>query len=303
MSVNSVKGTLKCRRCSVCMGYGCIAQLPGLGGVFNNKNFQLNCSAWKKLEKNAEADGKLEEIKNIEFSPAQIMCAPVTGSCENIGYANEQDFYFPYFNESRKLGFGVCAGDGFPDEKIKFGIAAVKKIREEIQPDFQAAFFFKPYPDEKLFERLEWTENLASHIGIDIDAYNIITMRNKVNLEQKTAGQINELRKKSGLPFVIKGVFTQKNLELVKECKPEVALVSNHGGRVETDEGSSADFLVNYGSLLKDYCGEIWVDGGIRSKLDVQTALYYGASKVLVCRPIITAVFDDETAKLSATFL
>ena len=53
----------------------------------------------------------------------------------------------------------------------------------------KAAFFLKPYPQEKLFERIEWIRPYASHIGIDIDSYNIVTMRNLVNLERKAAAK------------------------------------------------------------------------------------------------------------------
>lgn len=299
------KGQLKCRHCKECLGFGCIDQLPGLGGVFHNKNFQLNCSAWKDLQKRAEADGTIEKIRQIEFSPSQIMCAPVTGSVENIGYANEEDFYFPYFNESRKAGFGVCVGDGCPDEKLEFGIEAVKKIREEFDPDFKAAFFLKPYPQEILFRRLEKVLPYASHLGIDIDAYNIATMRNKVHLEKKTAADLEALRSLAGrlaggkpLPFVIKGIFTPEDLQLVRDFRPEVAFVSNHGGRVETREGSSADFLLGHADQLHECCSEVWVDGGIRCALDVQTAIYYGADRVLAARPIIQSVFDNQTKNL-----
>ena len=298
-------GTLKCRRCPECKGFGCIDQLPGLGGVFHNKNFQLNCSAWKDLQKKAEADGTLEQIKKIDFSLSKVMCAPVTGSQENIGYEHEEDFYFPYFNTSREAGFGVCVGDGCPDEKLEYGIEAVKKIRAEYDSDFKAAFFLKPYPQKVLFERLKKVVPYASHIGVDIDAYNIVTMRNKVHLEKKTAADLEELRAVvkelrggEGLPFVVKGVFTDEDLALVRDFRPEVALVSNHGGRVETRDGSSADFLAAHASELKKSCQEIWVDGGIRTKLDVQTALYYGASHVLIARPIIRAVFDGNKYEL-----
>ena len=299
----NTKGTLKCRRCPECTGFGCIDQLPGLGGVFHNKNFQLNCSAWKTLQKKAEKEGRLEEIKKIDFSLSQIMCAPVTGSQENIGYENERDFYFPYFNESRLAGFGVCVGDGCPDEKLDFGIEAVKKIREQFDPDFKAAFFLKPYPQPVLFERLKKIIPFASHIGIDIDAYNIVTMRNKVYLEKKTARDLSELRDfAKKIPFVIKGVFTAEDLALVQEFCPEVALVSNHGGRVETREGSSADFLALHADELKKYTSEVWVDGGIRNAVDVQTAIFYGADRVLVGRPLIRAVFDDKMAEFSNAF-
>ena len=118
-------------------------------------------------------------------------------------------------------------------------------------------------------------------------------MRNLVNLEQKTAEQLLQIKNKINVPFVIKGVFTQKDLELVQKVQPDVVYISNHGGRVETEIGSSADFLVKNAQLLKNYCKEIWIDGGIRSKLDIQTAIFYGASQVIMARPFIHATFNN----------
>jgi L-lactate dehydrogenase (FMN-dependent) and related alpha-hydroxy acid dehydrogenases len=112
-------------------------------------------------------------------------------------------------------------------------------------------------------------------------------MRNKVHLEKKTATQLNDLRRVAKIPFVIKGVFTREDLDLVKEMKPDAALVSNHGGRVETEEGSSADFLREHIQELRKYCGAVWVDGGIRTKEDVVAAKALGADQVLLARPLI----------------
>ena len=283
------QGDLKCHRCPVCDGYGCPGMLPGLGGVFEGKNFQLNCEGWKELY-----NTKKEEISKIAFNAKQLRCGPVTGAVENIGYAEEGDFYLPYLKNAVEAGFGLCVGDGCPDEKLKLGTTAVQKL------ETKAAFFLKPYPQEKLFERVEWIRPYASHIGIDIDSYNIVTMRNLVHLERKTADQLEEFRSHTKLPFVIKGVFTEDDIALVCEVKPEVVYISNHGGRVETRIGSTAQFLAEHAQELKKSCKEIWVDGGIRTREDIQTALYYGADQVIMARPLIRATFDghyDETVR------
>ena len=221
-----------------------------------------------------------------------LRCGPVTGAQENIGYNNEEDFYFPYLHNAAKNNIGICVGDGYPDHKLHYGVNAMKKIAAE-NPSKKAAFFLKPYPQEKLFERIEWVLPHAEYIGIDIDSYNIVTMRNLVNLEQKTAEQLLQIKNKINVPFVIKGVFTQKDIQLVKEVQPDVVYISNHGGRVETEIGSSADFLVEHAPVLKNYCKEIWIDGGIRSKLDIQTAIFHGASQVIMARPFIHATFNN----------
>lgn len=297
------EGELKCHRCAICDGYGCPGMLPGLGGVFEGKNFQLNCEGWKELFDEACRRGAGDEIRSIPVRPELLRCGPVTGAVENIGYAKEEDFYLPYLMNAAQAGLGLCVGDGCPDEKLKLGTAAVKYLAENtvvecpqsgyIETTVKAAFFLKPYPQEKLFERIEWIRPYASHIGIDIDSYNIVTMRNLVNLERKTAAQLEDFREHTKLPFVIKGVFTDEDIELVREVRPDVVYISNHGGRVETRIGSTANFLAEHAAELKKYCKEIWVDGGIRTREDIQTALYYGADQVIMARPLIRATFDD----------
>ncbi len=286
MQLKNFAGELKCYRCSECNGRGCPGRLPGLGGVFESKNFQLNCDSWKNLRKDIISKGREEELSAISVKAENLRCGPVTGAVENIGFSNEGDFYLPYLKGTFDAGAGLCIGDGCPDEKLKFGIQAVKDLNT------QGAFFFKPYPQERLFERIEWAKSNASFMGLDIDSYNIVTMRNLVNLEKKTAVQLKEFRERIKVPFVIKGIFTEEDVELVKQVKPDVVYISNHGGRVETRIGSTGEFLVQYGAELKNYCGEIWIDGGIRCKDDVQTAMYYGAAQVIVARPFIRSVFD-----------
>ena len=259
--------------------------LPGLGGVMGGVNFQANCADWKALAGTVSS----EALDAVEVLPSKLRCGPVTGAVENIGFANEGDFYYPYLKNAYDAGFGLCIGDGCPDEKLKFGIAAVEKIGTNLD----AAFFLKPYPQDRLFERIEWIGSHARYIGIDIDSYNILTMRNLVNLERKTAAQLEEFRKRAGVPFVIKGVFTDEDIELVKEVHPDVVYISNHGGRVETRKGSTADFLAAEGSKLKKYCDQLWIDGGIRTRRDIQTALYYGADQVIMARSPIRATFDE----------
>ncbi len=260
-----------------------------MGGVFGGKNFQLNCSDWEKFGVSA---GQSAEFKRIRLLPEKIMCGPVTGAVENIGYENESDFYLPYLRAAVSAGIGLCVGDGYPDEKLDFGVGAVRTL-SAINPGLKAAFFLKPYPDEKLFERIPLVAPYAAFVGIDIDSYNIATMRSLVHLERKTASQLMEFRKRTGLPFVIKGVFTDDDIELVRLVRPDVVYISNHGGRVETRIGSTAEFLVKNSELLRNFCGEIWVDGGIRTPENVRTALFFGADKVIAARPFIKSLFLD----------
>ena len=298
--VDNMNSNLKCYRCAECDGFGCPNMIPGLGGVMDGKNFQLNVQGWAKLFSIAQTHNDDKKILQIQISPEKLRCGPVTGAVENIGYQNEEDFYFPYLSNADKSGFGLCVGDGCPDEKLAFGLKAIQKIKCKHKPK-SVAFFLKPYPQKKLLERVDFVQEDADFIGIDIDSFNIATMRNLVNLEKKSAENLIEIKNHTDKKFVIKGVFTSEDIELVQKVQPDVVYISNHGGRVETRIGSTAEFLYENAKILKENCAEIWIDGGIRTKKDIQTALFYGASQVILARPLIRATFDNFYKKFTKT--
>ena len=273
--------TFKCHFCKICNGKGCINDLPGMGGVSNNQNFIKNYEGWNTIPFGNKGQSGI------------IRLAPMTGAIQNVGYPDEKQFYFDMINECVKASIPVTIGDGAPDEKLLYGIEAVKNHN-----GLKAGVFIKPYPQEKIFQRIEWCKEIASSVGVDIDSYNIATMRNQAHLEKKSAQQLTELKKyvnSLGIPFVIKGIFTEEDLNLVKEVQPDVAYVSNHGGRIETRLGSTADFLTENSELLKNYSSQLWVDGGIRNKEQAQKAFSYGADSVLLGRPFIQALCKNES--------
>ena len=267
----------KCHFCTDCEGYGCKGELPGMGGVFESANFIDNCSAWKKYH----------HPDAFSYDLPKIRLAPITGAIENIGYGDEEQFYYDIIDGAAAAGFLLSVGDGFPDAKLQGGLAALQKTGKT------AAVFIKPYPNERIFERIDWARAHAESIGIDIDSYNIVTMRNLVHLEQKNAQQLKEIRRYAQKPFAIKGIFLPEDIELVKEVKPDIVVISNHGGRIETRRGSTADFLAAYAQQLCNYTDELWVDGGLRTAQDLTAATQLGASQVMIGRPCITALLQS----------
>lgn len=250
-----------------------------MGGVFESANFISNCAAWKKYY-NGMHDSDTQARDTLPL----IRLAPMTGGIENVGYKDERAFYFDLIDACAQAGFLLSIGDGYPDEKLQSGLAALKHYGKT------GAVFIKPYPNERIFERIEWAQDSAELIGIDIDSYNIVTMRNLVQLEKKDVKLLRPIQQYVKIPFAIKGIFLPEDIELVKALHPDIAVISNHGGRIPTRRGNTADFLAEYGSVLKNHAGEVWVDGGLRSKADIAAAKRLGAAQVMIGRPCITAL-------------
>ncbi|WP_427194381.1 alpha-hydroxy-acid oxidizing protein [Treponema denticola] len=272
----TVNKKYKCRLCKECNGKACIGELPGMGGVFESANFILNCAEWKNY------------YTSDSYPLPRLRLAPMTGAVENVGYEDERQFYFDLIRSSVKAGLALSIGDGYPDLKLFSGIEALRGVKKK------GAVFLKPYPQMKLFERIEASMESAEIIGVDTDAYNIVTMRNLVHLEKKSAKDLAALKKYAKLPFAVKGIFTSYDIEVVKELKPDIAIISNHGGRIETDRGSVAAFVNSHLKEIKKYSGEVWADGGLRKREDFMAASSLGIEEVLIGRPCITALLRDK---------
>lgn len=268
------KNAPKCHFCRRCDGFGCISEIPGMGGVFKNANFIENCKAWKRY-------------KPTTNDLPSLRLAPITGAVENVGWRDEESFYPQILKASHLAGISLSIGDGTPDKKFFAGVIALRELKSK------AAIFIKPYPEKVFFKRLELAEDVAEIFGIDIDAYNIVTMRELVKLEKKTPTQLLKIKSHTKKPFALKGVFTKEDLETVSKVKPDIVVVSNHGGRIETQLGSTADFLAKNFTYLKKYCGEVWVDGGLREQNDLLVARSLGASTCMIGRPVITALLRE----------
>ena len=124
---------MNCHACPICNGYGCIGELPGMGGFANNINFQNNVEGWNKVayekgftQNNLDDYAKgILDLPNLKDYPVRL--GPMTGGVENVGYSDERQFYFDLIAFARNRGIALSIGDGCPDCKLQYGIGAVKK--------------------------------------------------------------------------------------------------------------------------------------------------------------------------------
>ena len=109
------------------------------------------------------------------------------------------------------------------------------------------------------------------------------------------------LREQSGLPVIVKGVLRGDDARRCLDAGASAVVVSNHGGRQLDGAVATARALPEVVAAVGGD-GEVYVDGGVRSGIDVLRALALGARAVLIGRPVLwglaTGGADGVTAVL-----
>jgi 4-hydroxymandelate oxidase len=97
----------------------------------------------------------------------------------------------------------------------------------------------------------------------------------------------------TGLPVVAKGVLHPDDARRCIESAASAVWVSNHGGRQLDRTMTTASALPAVVAAVQDR-GEVYVDGGIRSGLDVLAALALGADAAFLGRLPLYALAEGE---------
>jgi 4-hydroxymandelate oxidase len=97
----------------------------------------------------------------------------------------------------------------------------------------------------------------------------------------------------SGLPVVVKGVLRADDARRCAQAGARAVWVSNHGGRQLDRTATTASALA---AVVAAVAGEaeVYVDGGVRSGLDVLAALALGADAVFLGRLPVWALVEGE---------
>jgi 4-hydroxymandelate oxidase len=111
---------------------------------------------------------------------------------------------------------------------------------------------------------------------------------------------IGWLAEATGLPVVVKGVLRADDARRCVDAGASAVWVSNHGGRQLDRVVPTAVALPGVVAAVPGT--EVYVDGGIRSGLDVLAALALGARAAFVGRPFVWALVEgaDGVARLHA---
>lgn len=281
-----------CKACPVCNGKACTSQMPGPGAkgtgtvaIRNYEKWQDICVNMDTICENGKADTFFEIFGRTYKAP--IFAAPI--GAMKLHYGDKYDD-LEYNNilvpACADAGIAAFTGDGVNAAVMQ---GATEAIRAK---DGKGIPTVKPWDVNTLQEKLELIKASGSFaVAMDIDAAGLPFLKNLTPpAGSKTTEELAEIVKAAGVPFILKGIMTVKGALKAKEAGASAIVVSNHGGRVLDQCPATAEVLEEIVQAVgKDM--KIFVDGGLRSGVDIFKALALGADAVLIGRPYVTAVY------------
>ena len=281
-----------CKVCPVCNGIACKGVIPGPGGKGSGDVFVRNHKAFQDIKVNMNTLYKKGDVDtSVEFFGEKIT-APIFAAPVGAVQMHYSDLYDDLtYSEAliegcQKSGIIGFTGDGANDDVFAGTIDAINKANGWGVPTI------KPWEMPLIMKKLRMAERSgAKAIAMDIDAAGLAFLA----LQGKPVGPISfdmlkEITSSTHLPFIIKGIMTPQAAEMAVMGGAAGIVVSNHGGRVLDQTPATADVLEE---IVKAVDGrlQVFVDGGIRSGIDVFKALALGADGVLIARPFTIGVY------------
>ena len=281
-----------CKLCKVCDGRACRNTIPGPGAKGTGDVAIRNFDKWRDIRVNMDT---LVEKKQVStdfelfgrsFS-APIFAGPI--GAVRMHYSDEYDdrsFNKVLIKACNEAGIAAFTGDGMDDDQMVSGCEAVKEAEGRGIPTI------KPWNLEMIKKKIELTKEAnAFAVAMDIDAAGLPFLKNfNPPAGSKSVEQLREIVELLDVPFIVKGIMTPRAALKAKEAGASAIVVSNHGGRVLDQCPATAEVLED---IVKAANGsmKIFVDGGIRTGVDVFKALSLGADAVIIARPFVSSVY------------
>lgn len=281
-----------CKACPVCNGKACSNSMPDPGAKGSGEGAIRNFDAWKKVRVNMDT---LCENKPIDTTfnifgksfKYPFFAGPV--GAVNLHYGTKYDdlsYNNLLVSACAKNGIAAFTGDGAVEKVMVYATDAIKAA------DGIGVPTVKPWNLETIKQKMELVKKSGSFaVAMDIDAAGLPFLKNFTPpAGSKSVEQLKEICAMTDKPFILKGIMSAKAALKAKEAGASAIVVSNHGGRVLDQCPATAEVLEEIVEAVGDSM-KIFVDGGIRTGIDVFKALALGADGVLICRPFVPAVF------------
>lgn len=283
-----------CKNCPVCNGRACANSMPGPGCKPPGNVAARNYDKWQEIAVNMDtlcpnSDPDIRfTLFGHEFS-APVFAAPIGALDMHYG----PKYKDPQYNSilvKAAADYGVAAftGDGVDPAIMK------SAVQDMVQCGGIGVPTIKPWNKEFVFEKLD----ILNQYGIfaaamDIDGAGLPFLKAmNPNAGSKSVAEMREIVEYAKMPFIIKGIMTVKGALKAVEAGAAGIVVSNHGGRVQGGVPSTCEVLPAIAEAVKGKI-TIFVDGGIRSGVDVFRAIALGADAVLIGRPVLNAIYGS----------
>ena len=280
-----------CKACPVCSGQGCRSTIPGPGAKGLGTGFIRNYQKWQEICVNLDTIGENSppdthlDLFGRRFD-LPVFAAPIGAMKLHYGDLYDDAAYNDILVPAcRRAGIAAFTGDGVDPAVMASALRAIGSEGGCGVPTV------KPWNMELIREKMASAQAAAPFaIAMDIDAAGLPFLKNcDPPAGSKTVEELQRISQWAERPFLLKGIMTVRGAEKALSAGAAGIVVSNHGGRVLDQCPATAEVLPEIveavGGKLK-----IFVDGGIRTGMDIFKALALGADAVLIGRPFVTAV-------------
>ena len=281
-----------CKVCNQCNGIACKGLIPGPGGKASGIGFIRNYQAFREygiqmdtLHDVTKPDCTFEAFGKSFALP--VFAAPVGAVAMHYSDVYDDLTYSETLIEGCKMAGSLAfTGDGVKAEVYDGTVDAIKRNEGYGVPTI------KPWRKDEVVEKIRIAESAnAIALAMDVDAagLSILAAQGKP-VFPVTPETLKEIISSTDKPFIIKGIMTVSGALKALEAGAYGIVVSNHGGRVLDETPSTLSVLPEIAAAVNGKM-KIFIDGGIRSGLDVFKAIALGADAVLIARPFVTAVY------------
>ena len=290
-----------CKACPVCNGMACRTQVPGPGGKGTAATMLRNYQKWQEVCINMDTICENTPIDTTFTMFGRTFAAPIFAApvgAMKLHYGDKYDdltYNDILVSSCAQAGIAAFTGDGVDAAVFQGAMEAIRAAGGVGVPTI------KPWNQELVFEKLDLARTSGcKSVAMDIDGAGLPFLKNMTPpAGSKSVQELSEIIRYAGMPFIVKGVMTVRGAQKAAEAGAAAIIVSNHGGRVLGQTPASAEVLPEIADAVGGKM-KIFVDGGIRTGLDVLKALALGADGVLIGRPFVTMVYGGAAEGVDA---
>ena len=281
-----------CKACPVCNGRACKNTMPGPGAKGSGTVAIRNYEAWQDVCLNMDTicvNGPVDTRFTLfgQTYDLPVFAGPVGAVKLHYGEKfTDQEYNNILVPACAKAGIAAFTGDGTDPGVFAAAARAIGANGGKGIPTV------KPWDRDTLFSKLDAAKaSGAQMFAMDIDAAGLPFLKGlNPPAGSKTVRELREVIEYAKVPFIIKGIMTVKGAKKALEAGAAGIVVSNHGGRVQDGVPATAEVLPAIAEAVKGQM-TIFVDGGLRSGVDICKALALGADACILARPYVTAVY------------